>query len=189
MGKKGVKKSYGCSKSVSQLIATRYKGDRLRPTKMKNNWEAVAVVCLELSRVCWRLQQLGNGALLMGESEERGQTVCPRSLYIYFFIICNVFMVFSPEVSCVLPYWPVNTLAAGPSGLPPLWCLWAARAGAQRQALRVQVLPLNVNYFTSRSLTASYGFFSWMFSHWSALSSTNMFMYKVSQGPDHLRFS
>lgn len=31
----------------------------------------------------------------MGQSDERGEKACPQSLYL--FIICNVFMVLSPE--------------------------------------------------------------------------------------------
>lgn len=81
---------------------------------MKNNWEAVAVVCLELSWGCWCLQQLGNRSLLCGWGNG-----CIQSLYAC--ILCSLFTVFCLEEPWGLLYSTLLT-----SKCP--WCVssWAA---------------------------------------------------------------
>lgn len=147
----------------------------------------MAVLCLELSWVCWWLQQLGNGDLLMGQSDERGEKACPQSLYL--FIICNVFMVLSPEEPWGLLCATTLTHGARPSGLPPLRPLLAAQAGAQRQALRVQVLPLNRNYLAGGCLLQAMVSLPERFPTSLPRARPTCSCTECPRGPDHLRFS
>lgn len=77
-----------------------------------------------------------------GEWRKGGEGMSPVSLYL--FIICSIFMVFSPEepwgLLCATRLTSKYPWCASIRAAPP-----PAPSAAQRQAWRVQVLPLNVN--------------------------------------------